>query len=67
MGSYPQLRAVTLTAIPTHLARDTEFGPYDVNEMISARQHIPRVPDHTITVFDRGFLGPVAVQPGLGR
>jgi hypothetical protein len=24
VGSYPQLRAVTLTAIPTHLVRDTD-------------------------------------------
>jgi hypothetical protein len=56
VGSYPQLRAVTLTAIPTHLVRDVEFGPYDVNEMISARQLIPRVPGNSITVFDKGFL-----------
>jgi hypothetical protein len=56
VGSYPQLRAITLTAIPTHLVRDTVFGPYDVNEMVSARQLIPRVPDHSITVFDKGFL-----------
>jgi len=56
VGSSPQLRAVTLTAIPTHLVRDVEFGPYDVNEMISARQLIPRVPGNSITVFDKGFL-----------
>jgi len=56
VGSYPQLRAVTLTAIPTHLVRDVEFGPYDVNEMISARQLVPRVPENSITVFDKGFL-----------
>ncbi|WP_175425684.1 IS4 family transposase [Trinickia violacea] len=56
VGSYPQLRAVTLTAIPTHLVRDVEFGPYDVNEMISARELMPRVPENSITVFDKGFL-----------
>jgi hypothetical protein len=56
VGSYPQLRAVTLTAIPTHLIRDTEFGPYDINEMKSARSLIARVPEQSITVFDRGFL-----------
>ncbi|EHP40577.1 transposase IS4 family protein [Cupriavidus basilensis OR16] len=56
VGSYPQLRAVTLTAIPTRLVCDTEFGPYDINEMISARELIPRVPDHSITVFHKGFL-----------
>ena len=56
VGSYPQLRAVTLTAIPTHLVRDVEFGPYDINEMLSAGKLIPRVPGNSITVFDRGFL-----------
>lgn len=56
VGSYPQLRAITLTALPTHLIRDTEFGPYDSNEMVLARQIIPRVPDHSVTVFDKGFL-----------
>lgn len=56
VGSYPQLRAVTLTAIPTHLVRDVEFGPYNINEMLSAGKLIPRVPGNSITVFDRGFL-----------
>ncbi|MDN7184766.1 IS4 family transposase [Caballeronia sp. SEWSISQ10-4 2] len=56
VGSYPQIRAVTLTAIPTHLVRDIEFGPYCINEMISARELIPRVPANSLTVFDRGFL-----------
>ena len=56
VGSYPQLRAVTLTAIPTHLVRDVEFGPYDINEMLSAGKLVPRVSGNSITVFDRGFL-----------
>lgn len=29
IGSYPQPRAVTLTAIPAHLVCDAGFGPYD--------------------------------------
>ncbi|CAG9199733.1 transposase [Paraburkholderia sabiae] len=56
VGSYPQLRAVTLTALATHLVCDAGFGPYDINEMIWARELIPRVPDNSITVFDKGFL-----------
>lgn len=56
VGSYPQLRAVTLTALPTHLVRDVEFGPYDINEMLFAGKLIARVPANSITVFDRGFL-----------
>ncbi|EEA00710.1 transposase and inactivated derivative [Burkholderia sp. H160] len=38
IGSYAQLRAVTLTALATHLVRDAVFGPYDINEMIWARE-----------------------------
>jgi hypothetical protein len=56
VGSYPQLRAVTLTAIATRLVCDASFGPYDTNEMIWARELIPRVPENSITVFDKGFL-----------
>lgn len=56
VGSYPQLRAVTLSAIATRVVCDVSFGPYDINEMIWARELIPRVPDHSITVFDKGFL-----------
>ena len=52
----PQLRAVTLTALATHLVRDAVFGPYDINEMIWARDLIARVPANSITVFDKGFL-----------
>lgn len=56
IGSYPQLRAVTLTALATHLVSDAVFGPYDINEMIWARELIARVPANSITVFDKGFL-----------
>ncbi|MBB5507072.1 hypothetical protein HDG35_003346 [Paraburkholderia sp. JPY681] len=56
IGSYPQLRAVTLTALATHLVCDALFGPYDINEMIWARELIARVPANSITVFDKGFL-----------
>lgn len=47
---------MTLTVIPTHLVRDVGFGPYDINEMLSAGKLIPRVPEESITVFDRGLL-----------
>lgn len=30
-ASYRQVRAVTLTAIPTHLVADINFGRYDTN------------------------------------
>ena len=34
VASYPQVRAVSLTAIPTHLVGDIAFGCYGSNEML---------------------------------
>jgi len=56
VASYPQVRGVTLTALPTHLIRDAAFGPYDRNEMLYAKELLPSIPDDSLTVFDRGFM-----------
>lgn len=56
VASYPQVRAVTLTAIPTHLVADINFGAYGTNEMVYAQDLLPQIPDHSLTVFDKGFL-----------
>ena len=45
VASYPQVRAVTLTAIPTHLVADINFGRYDTNEMVYAKSLLPQIPD----------------------
>ena len=56
VASYPQVRAVSLTAIRTHLVADIAFGHYDQNEMLYAKTLIERIVDHSLTVFGRGFL-----------
>ena len=56
VSSYPQVRGVTLMAIPTHLVIDAVFRPYDMNEMLYAKMLVPGIADHTLTVFDKGFL-----------
>jgi hypothetical protein len=56
VSSYPQVRGVTLTAIPTHLIRQAAFGPYGINEMLYAKELLATVPDDSLTVFDKGFL-----------
>lgn len=56
LASYPQVRAVTLTAIPTHLIADAVFGEYAHNEMRYAQSLIERIPDRSLTVFDKGFF-----------
>ncbi|KQV59385.1 MULTISPECIES: IS4 family transposase [unclassified Duganella] len=56
ISSYPQVRGVTLTAVPTHLIRDARFGPYGINEMLYAKELLTSIPDDSLTVFDKGFL-----------
>ena len=56
ISSYPQMRGVTLTAVPTHLIRDARFGPYGINEMLYAKELLASIPDDSLTVFDKGFL-----------
>jgi hypothetical protein len=56
VASYPQVRLLTLTALATHLVRDAAFGVYGRNEMLYARDLLARVPDQSLTVFDKGFL-----------
>jgi hypothetical protein len=56
VASYPQLRLLTLTALATHLVRDAVFGAYGKNEMLYAKGLLDQVPDHSLTVFDKGFF-----------
>lgn len=56
MSSYPQVRGVTLTAVPTHLIRDAKFGPYGINEMLYAKELLASIPNDSLTVLDKGFL-----------
>lgn len=56
VASYPQVRGVTLMSIPTHLVVDAAFGSYAINEMQYAKTLVPRIPDHSLTVLDKGFL-----------
>jgi hypothetical protein len=56
VSSYPQVRGVSLTMLQTRLIADVAFGPYDRNEMRYAQELIRRIPDRSITVFDKGFF-----------
>ena len=46
-SSYPQVRGVSLTALPTRLIADFAFGEYDTNEMRYAEELIGRIPDQS--------------------
>lgn len=56
VSSYPQVRGVTLTALPTHLICNASFGPYGVNEMLYAKALLASIPNDSLTAFDKGFL-----------
>jgi hypothetical protein len=56
LASYPLVRAISLTAIPPHLAGDMVFGAYEQNEMLYAKTLLENIPGRSLTVFDRGFL-----------
>lgn len=56
VASYPQLRLLTLTSLSTHLVRDAVFGEYGKNEMRYAKDLLASIPDHSLTVLDKGFL-----------
>ena len=66
VASYPQVRMVTLTALASHLVRDAAFGEYGKNEMRYVQQLLSNIPDHSLTVFDKGFLS-AEILVGLHR
>ena len=48
VASYPQVRAVSVTAIPTHLVADMAFGQYGQNEMLYAKTLVERITDRSL-------------------
>jgi hypothetical protein len=55
VASYPQTRGVTLCMLATQLVIAAQFEPFSTGELSMARQLLPRIPDHSLTVLDRGF------------
>lgn len=52
---YPQVRMVCLMELSSHLLRASVMDSYDVNEMRLAARLTEKVPDNSVTLFDRGF------------
>lgn len=64
VSSYPQVRIVTLTSIPSRMVVDASFGEYPRNEMRYAEDLIINIRDDSLTVFDKGFFS-AAILLGL--
>jgi hypothetical protein len=56
-SGYPQVRLVALLVLRSHLLRAVAFGPSATDERVYAQTLWPQVPDHSLTVVDRNFLG----------
>lgn len=55
-GAWPQLRAVCLMDTYTHLIRGAEFGDYTTGELNFAKPLMHKVPDESLTIFDRAYF-----------
>jgi hypothetical protein len=56
-SAYPQLRLVLLVALRSHLVRAALFGPCGTDERVYAAELWAQVPDSSLTLLDRNFLG----------
>ena len=54
-ASYPQVRMVCQMELSSHLLTNSVFDSVAVNEMVLAEKLIDKTPDHSLTLFDRGF------------
>jgi IS4 transposase len=54
-ASYPQVRMVCQMELTSHLLTAASFDSVAENEMTLAAQLIDKTPDHSLTLFDKGF------------
>jgi hypothetical protein len=54
-SAYPQVRMVCLMELSSHLLIDSAFDSVAENEMNLAARLLAKVPDNSLTLFDRGF------------
>jgi hypothetical protein len=52
---YPQVRMVCQMELSSHIITASAFDNYNTNEMILAEKLIDSTPDHSVTMFDKGF------------
>ncbi|AZE66197.1 Transposase DDE domain-containing protein [Pseudomonas synxantha] len=52
---FPMLRLVALMNVRSHLLLDAQLSPYRRSEMRLADEFLQQIPDHSVTLFDKGF------------
>jgi hypothetical protein len=65
-SGYPLVRLVALMALRSHLLAGVRFGPFATGEIGLAQSLWSQVPDDSLTIIDRNFLG-AAVLLGLSH
>lgn len=55
-SGYPLVRMVTVMALRSHILAGARFGPHATSEGALAAELWPLIPDHSLTLVDRGFL-----------
>ena len=54
---FPMLRLVALMNVRSHVILDAQLRPYRRSEMRLADELLQQIPDHSVTLFDKGFWG----------
>ena len=54
---FPVMRLVSPMNVRSHIMLDTCLTPYRHSELRSAQRMTANIPDHSITLFDKGFWG----------
>lgn len=66
-AGYPQIRAVGLMVLRSHLLLDFDFAGCKVGEITLASGMLPRIPEQSLTVLDRNFINyPLLHQIKMG-
>jgi hypothetical protein len=55
-AAYPQLRLVALMVLRSHLLAGLSLGAWSAGELTLAEPLWEKLPDHSVTILDRGFL-----------
>lgn len=54
---YPMLRLVTLMNVRSHVLANAAISPYRKGEIPLASEFIQSLPDHSVSLLDKGFFG----------
>ncbi len=54
---FPMMRLVALMNVRSHIIVDAQLSPYRRSELRLADEFLAHIPDHSITLFDKGFWG----------